>query len=120
LEEIDNSIKPQEEFLHINHLVVSLQKKLFSLHFFLVTDTQRFTVEMQAEIFVGIHIKNSLLSSYSSSIQPLGRFWQKLEPSQVTGMALARCILGMFFSPAFRRSHFRHQMPPLLHQRERS
>jgi hypothetical protein len=30
------------------------------------------------------------------SIQPLGRFWQEPEPSQVTGMALARCILGKF------------------------
>jgi hypothetical protein len=30
------------------------------------------------------------------SIQPLGRFWQEPEPSQATGMALARCILGMF------------------------
>jgi hypothetical protein len=29
-----------------------------------------------------------------SSIQPLGRFWQEPEPSQATGMALARCILG--------------------------
>jgi hypothetical protein len=30
------------------------------------------------------------------SIQSLGRFWQKPEPSQATGMALARCILGKF------------------------
>jgi fumarate reductase subunit D len=30
------------------------------------------------------------------SIQPLGWFWQEPEPSQVTGMALARCILGKF------------------------
>jgi hypothetical protein len=29
-------------------------------------------------------------------IQPLGRFWQEPEPSQATGMALARCILGRF------------------------
>jgi hypothetical protein len=29
-------------------------------------------------------------------IQPLGRFSQKTEPSQATGMALARCILGKF------------------------
>jgi hypothetical protein len=28
------------------------------------------------------------------SIQPLGRFWQEPEPSQETGMVLARCILG--------------------------
>jgi hypothetical protein len=26
----------------------------------------------------------------------LGRFWQEPEPSQATGMALARCILGKF------------------------
>jgi hypothetical protein len=31
-----------------------------------------------------------------NSIQPLGRFWQEPEPSQATGMALARCILGKF------------------------
>jgi hypothetical protein len=30
------------------------------------------------------------------SIQPLGQFWQEAEPSQATGMALARCILGKF------------------------
>jgi hypothetical protein len=32
----------------------------------------------------------------SISIQSLGRFWQEPEPSQATGMALARCILGKF------------------------
>jgi hypothetical protein len=30
------------------------------------------------------------------SIQPLSRFWQEPEPSQATGMGLARCILGKF------------------------
>ena len=30
------------------------------------------------------------------SIQPEGQFWQEPEPSQATGMALARCILGSF------------------------
>jgi ABC-type methionine transport system permease subunit len=30
------------------------------------------------------------------SIQPLGRFWQEPEPSQATGMALARWILDTF------------------------
>jgi hypothetical protein len=30
------------------------------------------------------------------SIQPEGRLWQEPEPSQVTGMALAHCILGSF------------------------
>ena len=30
------------------------------------------------------------------SIQPEGQFWQDPEPSQVTGMALAHCILGRF------------------------
>jgi hypothetical protein len=40
---------------------------------------------------------NRLSSNSSSiSIQPLGRFWQEPEPSQATGMALARCILGKF------------------------
>jgi hypothetical protein len=35
-------------------------------------------------------------SSSSSSIWPLGRFWQEPEPSQATGMVLARCTLGKF------------------------
>ena len=30
------------------------------------------------------------------SIQPLGWFGQEPEPSQATGMALVRCILGKF------------------------
>jgi hypothetical protein len=36
------------------------------------------------------------LSSSSSSIQALGRFWQEPEHSQATGLVLARCILGRF------------------------
>ena len=43
-------------------------------------------------------------------IQPLGRFRQRPELSQSTGITLVRCILGKFFmgsllllSPAFRR-----------------
>jgi len=35
-------------------------------------------------------------SSISISIQPLGQFGQEPEPSQATGMALVRCILGKF------------------------
>jgi len=31
-----------------------------------------------------------------TDIQPLGRFGQRPELSQVTGMALVRCILGKF------------------------
>jgi hypothetical protein len=61
------------------------------------------------------------------SIQPLGLFWQEPEPSQATGMTLARCIFREILrsslpllSPAFRRSHFSRQMPPRPHQRERS
>ena len=53
-------------------------------------------------------------------IQPLGRFGQRPELSQATGVALVRCILGKFlgvgcqyFPPHFRRSHFRHQVPLL-------
>jgi hypothetical protein len=44
-------------------------------------------ISEQIEIFTFISIIN---------IQPLGRFWQESEPSQATGMALARCILGTF------------------------
>jgi hypothetical protein len=60
-------------------------------------------------------------------IQPLGRSGQRPELSQATGMALVRCILRKFFGvvchcfpPAFRRSHFRHQVPPRPPQRGRS
>jgi hypothetical protein len=42
-------------------------------------------------VVLNVHIQIIIIS-----IQPLGRFWQELEPSHVTGMALARCILGMF------------------------
>jgi hypothetical protein len=67
------------------------------------------------------------ISISSSSIQPLGLFWQEPEPSQTAGKALARCILGKFLGvvcyclplsldvPTFRR-----QMSPRPHQRERS
>ena len=55
-------------------------------------------------------------------IQPLGRSGQRPELSQATGMALVCCILGKFLgvvlpllSPAFRRSHFRHQVSPRRH-----
>ena len=61
-------------------------------------------------------------------IQPLGRFGQRPKLSQANGIALVRCILGKFLrgrlpllSPAFfRRSHFRHQVPPRTPRRERS
>ena len=53
--------------------------------------------------------------------------WQEPAPSYVTGMALAHCILGKFLgvvlpllSPAFRRSHFRRQVPVRPQRRERS
>ena len=52
-------------------------------------------------------------------IQPFGRFGQRPELSQATGIALVRCVLGKFlgvgchyFPPLFRRSHFRHQVSP--------
>jgi hypothetical protein len=41
-------------------------------------------------------ISSFLLIDWLISTQPLGRFWQEPEPSQATGMALARCILGKF------------------------
>ena len=37
-----------------------------------------------------------IISSSSISIQPLGQFGQEPEPSQATGMAPVRCILGKF------------------------
>jgi len=60
-----------------------------------------------------IIIISSSSSSSSSSIQSLGQFGPEPEPSQATGMALVRCILGKFLGvvchcfPPFRRSHFR-------------
>jgi hypothetical protein len=42
------------------------------------------------------------------SIQPLGQFGQEPEPSQATGMALVRCILGKFLGVV------RHCFPPRL------
>ena len=54
-----------------------------------------------------------------------GRAWQEPEPSHVTGMALAHCVLGTFLgsslpllSPAFRRYHFSRQVPPSATTRE--
>ena len=59
-------------------------------------------------------------------IQPFGRFGQRPELSQATGIALVRCVLGKFlgvgchyFPPLFRRSHFHHQVPPRPSWRER-
>ena len=56
---------------------------------------------------------------HSLVFSPEGRAWQEPEPSHVTGMALAHCILGKFlgvvchcFPPAFIRSHFSRQVPP--------
>jgi hypothetical protein len=64
---------------------------------------------------------------YIIGIQPLGRSGQRPELSQATGMALVRCIPAQIlrgslplFSPAFRRSNFRHQVPPRPPRRERS
>ena len=52
-------------------------------------------------------------------IQPLGRFGQRPELSQSTGIALVQVLRGSLplLSPAFRRSHFRQQVPQ---RRERS
>ena len=64
---------------------------------------------------------------YIIGIQPLGRFEQRPELSQATCVALVRCIMGKFlgvcchyFPPLFRRSHFRHQVPPRPSWHERS
>ena len=56
--------------------------------------------------------------------QPLGRFGQRPVLSQAIGMALhpgqvLRDSLPLL-SPAFRLSHFRHQVPPRPPRRERS
>ena len=47
-------------------------------------------------IIIIIIIISSSSSSISISVQPLGQFGQEPEPSQATGMALVRCILGKF------------------------
>jgi hypothetical protein len=60
-------------------------------------------------------------------IQPLGLFGLRPALSQATGITLVRCILAKFlgvgchyFPPLFRRSHFRHQVPPRPSWRARS
>jgi hypothetical protein len=45
------------------------------------------------------------------SIQPLGRFWQEPEPSQATGMALVRCILGKFLGVVCHLYHLPLDVP---------
>jgi hypothetical protein len=42
------------------------------------------------------HLGDQAVVTIIIIIQPLGRFWQEPEPIQVTGMALAHCILGKF------------------------
>ena len=51
--------------------------------------------------------------------QPLGQFRQRPELSHATVIVMVRCIFGKilgigyhYFPPLFRRSHFRHQVPP--------
>jgi hypothetical protein len=63
----------------------------------------------------------------SSSIQPLGQFWQEPEPQSGyrygSGTLHSRQVLRgslQLISPAFRRPHFRRQMPPRPHQHELS
>ena len=57
---------------------------------------------------IGLHHKLFPIIIISSSIQPEGRFWQEPEPSQVTGMALAHCVLGSFLGVGC------HWFPPPL------
>jgi len=53
----------------------------------------------QKEVRFGI-IKKAVIglnnNNNNNNIQPLGQFGQEPEPSQATGMALVRCILGKF------------------------
>ena len=66
-----------------------------------------------------IHFKLTVYYFIHSLLFSLeGRAWQEPEPSHVTGMALAHCILGKFlgvvchcFPPTFRHSHFSCQVP---------
>jgi len=61
-----------------------------------------------------LHVSTRILVIFRSalllfiSIQPLGQFWQEPEPSQATGMALVRCILGSFLGVVC------HCFPPRL------
>ena len=63
------------------------------------TDTSINDVDIYWKIII-ISSSSSSSSSSSMSIQPLGRFGQKPELSQATGMALVRCILGKFLGVA--------------------
>jgi hypothetical protein len=84
------------------------------------------TVPFIDECGIGTFAHSANIHSFIS-IQPYRPGWQKPEPSRVTGMALAHCILDKFLvvflpllSPAFRRSHFRCQVPVRPQRRERS
>ena len=75
--------------------------------------------------FIPIKCNYCMLFIHSLVISLEGRAWQEPEPSRVTGMALAHCILGKFLggslpllSPGFRRSHFSRQVPPSATTRE--
>ena len=74
--------------------------------------------------FIYLYITDNYIIIIIIGIKPLGRFRHRPELSQSTGIALVRCILSKFLggslpllSAAFRRSHFRHQVPQ---RRERS
>ena len=75
--------------------------------------------------YVKVYLTWLLLHIHSLVFSLEGRAWQEPEPSHVTGMALAHCILDKFlgvvyhcFHPAFRRSHFSRQVPPSATTRE--
>ena len=83
---------------------------------------KRFAVIFSQQIFLTQPL-NSFIHSLVFSFE--GRAWQEPEPSHVTGMALAHCILGKFlgivchcFYLTFRRSHFSRQIPPSTTKRE--
>ena len=55
-----------------------------------VHHVQTVHVVTEMSIFIKLHLIHSLVFSLE------GRAWQEPEPSHVTGMALAHCILGKF------------------------
>ena len=83
-------------------------------HFTKSYDTQNASVSLVSILVEHIRIYIIIIiiiiiisSSSSSSIQPLGQFGQEPEPSQATGMALVRCILGKFLEVVC------HYFPPM-------
>ena len=75
-----------------------LLARLVNIVLYLVMNTKRIKEHVTYFAFILLFkLLNTLKTIIITiSIQPEGWFWQEPEPCQVTGMALAHCILGSF------------------------